>query len=99
VLFRLMFSKELVDLSKHASAQQAASAAVAALSAIIEAMASGNDVRDITLAAWSIVHGYTTLCVDAGLEGQDQRRHRAELFARAIVSLTRPPRRETRPQR
>ena len=90
-LFRLMFSKELVDLSKHGSAQEAASAALAELSAIIEAMAPATDVREVTLVAWSLVHGYTSLCIETGLEGEDQRRHRAHLFARTVEALTRVP--------
>ena len=90
-LFRLMFSKELVDLSKHGSAQEAASAALAELSAIIEALAPATDVREVTLVAWSLVHGYTSLCIETGLEGDDQRRHRAHLFARTVVALTRTP--------
>jgi len=90
-LFRLMFSKELVDLSKHASAQEAASAALAGLSAIIEGMASAADAREATLVAWSLVHGYTSLCIEAGLEGEDERSQRAHLFARTVEALTRLP--------
>lgn len=91
-LFRLMFRKELVDHSKHEGASRAAAAALAALSAIIQAMAPGQDVRDAILAAWAIVHGYTSLCLEAGLEGEDQRAKRADLFARAIDALMRIPR-------
>ncbi len=90
-LFRLMFSRELVDLSKHGSAQQAASAALAELSAIIEAMAPAADPREVSLVAWSLVHGYTSLCIETGLEGEDQRRHRAYQFARTVEALTRVP--------
>ena len=90
-LFRLMFGKELVDLSKHEPAQQAASAALAELSAIIKAMAPATEVREVTLVAWSLVHGYTSLCIETGLEGEDQRRHRAHLFARTVKALTRAP--------
>jgi len=90
-LFRLMFGKELVDLSKHGSAQEAASAALAELSAIVEAIAPAADTREVTLVAWSLVHGYTSLCIETGLEGEDQRRHRAHLFARTVEALTRVP--------
>lgn len=90
-LFRLMFSKELIDLSKHGSAQEAASAAMAELSAIIEALAPATDAREVTLVAWSLVHGYTSLCIEAGLEGEEKRRQRAQLFARTIEALTRVP--------
>lgn len=87
-LFRLMFSKDLVDLSKYGSAQQAASAALAELSAIIEAMAPPTDPHDVTLVAWSLVHGYTSLCIESGVEAGDQRRRRAGLFARTVEALT-----------
>ncbi len=90
-LFRLMFSKELVDLSKHASAQEAASAALAELSAIIKGIAPATDTREATLVAWSLVHGYTSLCIEAGLEGEEKRRQRAQLFARTVEALTRVP--------
>lgn len=90
-LFRLMFGKEMVDLSKHESAQEAASAALAELSAIIAAMTPVTDAREVTLVAWSLVHGYTSLCIETGLEGEGQRRHRAHLFARTIEALTRGP--------
>ena len=49
-------------------------AALAALSAIIQEMAPGQDVRDATLAAWAIVHGYTSLCLEAGREEMRCRR-------------------------
>lgn len=90
-LFRLMFSKELVDLSNHGSAQQAASAALAELSTIIEAMIPSADPRDVTLVAWSLVHGYTSLCIETGVEARDQRLQRAGLFARTIEALTNSP--------
>ena len=90
-LFRLMFGRELVDLSRHPDAQRAASAALAELSGIVGSLAPGRDVGDATLAAWSIVHGYTSLCIEAGLEGTEWRQQRAALFARAIEVLVRPP--------
>ncbi len=90
-LFRLMFGRELVDLSGHEAARQAASAALAELSAIIGTLAPGRDVDEAALAAWSIVHGYTSLCIEAGLEGAEYRRQRAVLFARAIEALLHPP--------
>jgi AcrR family transcriptional regulator len=86
-LFRLMFSRELVDHAKHDDAAQAAAAALAALRAIIETMAPGQDPRDATLAAWSIVHGYTSLCIEIGLEGEEARTRRAKLFACSIEAL------------
>jgi hypothetical protein len=45
------------------------------------------DVADITLVAWSLVHGYTSLCIEAGLEGSERRADRARLFGRIIEAL------------
>lgn len=86
-LFRLMFSKELVDTAKYEPAQQAASAVLAQLSAIISVLRPATEERDTTLVAWSLVHGYTTLCLETGLEGAKERRRRAELFARTVEAL------------
>ena len=41
----------------------------------------------MTLVAWSIVHGYTSLCIETGLKGQEKRTERAHLFARKIEPL------------
>ena len=86
-----MFSKELVDLSKYGSAQQAASAALGELSAIIGAMAPAAGTREVSLVAWSLVHGYTSLCIETGLEAKGLRRQRADLFARTVEALARVP--------
>jgi AcrR family transcriptional regulator len=86
-LFRLMFGKEHVDLSQHRAAQEAAHAALAALSAIIATMAPPASVPDVTVVAWSLVHGYTSLCIEAGFEENDRRTDRAWLFARTVGAL------------
>jgi AcrR family transcriptional regulator len=83
-LFRLMFSKELVDLSRHPAAQLAGSAAFARLTEIVGGIASPEMVPDLSLVAWSMVHGYATLCIEARLEEPERRSSRAELFARMI---------------
>ncbi len=90
-LFRLMFGKEFVDLAQHQAAQAAANTALAELSAVIAAMAPKTEVQDITLVAWSLVHGYTSLCIEAGLEGSEQRAERARLFGRTIEALVNQP--------
>ena len=90
-LFRLMFGRELVDLSRHEAARQAAAAALGELSAIIAALAPAADTREAGLVAWSLVHGYTSLCIETGLEAEGRRQDRARLFARAVEALTRPP--------
>ena len=87
-LFRLMFSKELVDTEKHAPAQEAATAVLAQLSAIISAIEPTADVKEASLVAWSLVHGYTSLCIETGLESAGERRARAQLFARTVKALT-----------
>ena len=88
-LFRLMFSKELVDISKHSLAQNAAAAALAGLSAIIATIAPVSDPADALLVAWSLVHGYTCLCIETGLEGSGDRRRRAKLFGHTVEALIR----------
>jgi AcrR family transcriptional regulator len=85
-LFRLMFSKELVDLSRHPATQAAASASFEQLKAIVGALASPEIVADLSLVAWSLVHGYATLCIETALEGPERRRARARLFASTIAA-------------
>jgi AcrR family transcriptional regulator len=83
-LFRLMFSKEIVDLSRHPAAQAAAAAAFARLAEVVGGMATPEATADLALASWSIVHGYATLCIEMGLEAPDRRHSRAKLFASLI---------------
>jgi AcrR family transcriptional regulator len=85
-LFRLMFSKELVDLSRHPAAQAAAHAAYARLVDIVAELASPETVADLGLVAWSLVHGYATLCIETGIEAPAQRRARAMLFANVVAA-------------
>ena len=86
-LMRLMFGKEFVDLAQHHDAQAAASTGLTELSVIIAGLAPAPAVQDVTLVAWSLVHGYTSLCIEAGLEGQEKRAERARLFAHTIEML------------
>lgn len=83
-LFRLMFSRELVDLSRFPAAAHAGSTAFGKLKEIVAAFAPADSVRALALAAWSLVHGYATLCIELGLEPVALRRSRARLFARII---------------
>lgn len=53
---------------------------------IVAAFAPPNLVRELALAAWSLVHGYATLCIEADLEPDARRTARARLFARIIRS-------------
>ena len=86
---RLMFGKELVDISQHHDAQAAASTGLTELSTIIAGLVPASAVQDVTLVAWSLVHGYTSLCIEAGLEGGEKRAERARLFARTVEALAR----------
>jgi AcrR family transcriptional regulator len=85
-LFRLMFAKERVDLARYPGVQAASRAALERLRAIIAALAPADLVADLTIAAWSIVHGYAILCIEAGIEDAAQRGARAAQFARMIAA-------------
>ncbi len=88
-LFRLMFSRELVNLSRFPAAA-ASGRAFDELTAIVAVFAPPGQVRDLALAAWSLVHGYATLCIEVGLESDSRRAARARLFARVIRSAAEP---------
>jgi len=88
-LFRLMFTRELVNLRRHPDVQAKADAALAALSTIVGQVVAGDAVADATLVAWSLVHGYTDLCIEAGIDDPAARPERAHLFARAVIGLAR----------
>lgn len=83
-LFRLMFSQELVDLSRFPTAAQAGATAFDKLKVIIAAFAPPDRIGELSLAAWSLVHGYATLCIELALEPTARRAERARLFARII---------------
>lgn len=83
-LFRLMFSRELVDLSRSPPANEAAAAAFGVLSAVVATMVEGDRVDELSLAAWCLIHGYATLCNETGLEPPSARKTRARQFARLI---------------
>ena len=83
-LFRLMFSRELVDLARFPLAAQAGSAAFERLKEIVAAFAPPQRVGELSLAAWSLVHGYSTLSIEIALEPAARRDERARLFARII---------------
>lgn len=80
-LFRLMFSRELVDLARFPEASAAAAAAFAALTAVVATVVPKDQIADRSLALWCIVHGYATLCNETGLELPSERRKRAGQFA------------------
>jgi AcrR family transcriptional regulator len=84
-LFRLMFSRELVDLRKHAGASKAADDTLQALGEIVRRIDRAGDRKGLVLASWSIVHGYAVLCIEAGLEGRRSIRQRAAQFAGLLM--------------
>ncbi|HZT03633.1 MAG TPA: TetR/AcrR family transcriptional regulator [Steroidobacteraceae bacterium] len=83
-LFRLMFSRELVNLSRFPAAAQAGAAAFGKLREIVAALTPADRVGEVSLAAWSLVHGYATLCIEVALEPIGRRAERAQQFARII---------------
>ena len=67
--YRLMFGAELADEAPYPTLQAASDATFAVLTGVLErGQASGQvrrgAVRDQALAAWSLVHGLTTLFID-----------------------------------
>jgi AcrR family transcriptional regulator len=91
--YRLMFGAELAEKARHPSLQAASDAAFAVLTGVLErGQASGqvrrDGVRDQSLAAWSLVHGLTTLLIDQrvsflGVSTAEAERH-ARLAAMAL---------------
>lgn len=84
-LFRLMFSREIVDQSKFPDATRAGDGAYAALVEVVATVHESESVDDLSLAAWCLVHGYATLCIETGIEPPSQRKERARLFAQIIA--------------
>lgn len=83
--YRLMFGAELAEKAGYPALQAASDAAFAVLTGVLErGQASGQirrgAVRDQALAAWSLVHGLTTLLIDQrvsflGVSTSDAERH------------------------
>jgi AcrR family transcriptional regulator len=70
--YRLMFGPELADKDRYPMLQQASDATFAALTSALErGQAAGEvrrgSVREQAVAAWSLVHGLTTLLIDQRL--------------------------------
>jgi AcrR family transcriptional regulator len=83
--YRLMFGAELAEQARYPALQAASDATFAVLTGVLErGQASGQvrrgAVRDQALAAWSLVHGLTTLLIDQrvsflGVSPSDAERH------------------------
>jgi AcrR family transcriptional regulator len=70
--YRLMFGPELAEKERYPVLQQASDATFAALTTTLERGQAAKEVRpgsvrDQALAAWSLVHGLTTLLIDQRL--------------------------------
>jgi AcrR family transcriptional regulator len=70
--YRLMFGPDLADRERHPALQEVADATFAVLTGALERGQAGSEVRpgsvlDQALAAWSLVHGLTTLLIDRRL--------------------------------
>ena len=91
--FRLMFGAELSDKERYPTLQAASDATFAVLTGVLErGQASGQvrraPVRDQALAAWSLVHGLTTLFIDQRVSFLGVSRGEAERHARqAVIAL------------
>jgi len=85
-VFRLMFAHELVDIAKFPDATAASADAFSALVAIVTTLCPPARVEDLSLAAWSLVHGYATLCNEAGIEAPEKRGERARQFTNIIMA-------------
>ena len=83
-LFRLMFSRELVDISRFPEVFKVASEAFGSMRMIIATLTTPARVDELALAAWCLVHGYATLCIENGLEDERRRSQRARMFARML---------------
>lgn len=83
--YRLMFGAELAEKARYAALHEASDATFAVLTGVLErGQASGQvrrgAVREQALAAWSLVHGLTTLVLDQrvsflGVSTGDAERH------------------------
>lgn len=84
-LFRLMFSSELTDLEQFPSALSASDATYDILKSVIRKLVEPELLEERALAAWSLVHGYATLCIEMNLENATQAKARAKQFASLLV--------------
>ena len=85
--YRLMFGAELADNARYPTLQAASDATFAVLTGVLErGQASGDvrrdPVRDQALAAWSLVHGLTTLLIDQRVSFLGVATSKAERHAR-----------------
>lgn len=92
--YRLMFGPDLADRGRHPMLEEASDAAFAVLTSALERGQTANEVRrgtvpDQAVAAWSLVHGLTTLLIDRrltflGVSTAEAERH-ARLACAALI--------------
>lgn len=85
--FRLMFGREVANRGSHLPLDQAANETFGMLVAAIEkgqqsGLIRGGDPRELSMAAWSMVHGLSALLVDGQLSPGTQD---LDLFASRVV--------------
>jgi len=91
--YRLMFGAELADKERYPALQEASDAAFGVLTGVLERGQTSGQVRrdpvlDQALAAWSLVHGLTTLLIDQRASFLGASTREAERHARvAVVAL------------
>lgn len=85
-LFRLMFACERIDQRRFPEVADAGSRSFAVLRAIVATFVGEERIEEVSLAAWCLVHGYATLCIETRLEPSERRFERAGQFARLIAS-------------
>lgn len=83
--FRLMFQREIVDVAAYPEAAAASRRAFARIADAVASVTKENTAADLTIAAWSLVHGYATLLIETGVERPDAIPSRARLFAALVV--------------
>lgn len=82
--FRLMFQRELVDLSRFPEAAAAGSAAFARIADLVASFTAEDETPPLAVAAWAMVHGYATLMIETGFEHANEIPARARQFADLI---------------
>jgi AcrR family transcriptional regulator len=88
--YRLMFGAELADKERYPALQEASDAAFGVLTGVLERGQASGQVRrdpvlDQALAAWSLVHGLTTLLIDQRARFLGASTGEAERHARLAV--------------
>ena len=89
--YRLMFGPELAEKEKHPALQEAGDATFGVLTGALERGQQAGQVREApvreqALAAWSLVHGLTTLLIDQRLNFLGVSSSAAERYARTAAA-------------